>query len=177
MTDWAGGAARVLVVLAVLTAGVALALWSGGGPVGAQVPTTLPTTAPTTSPPTTSPPTTSRPTPTTSRPPATTAPAPSPDDPGADQSEEGEPAPTSARPPATGGASSGGGDDPGPSPVSGIDPAQLGGEEDPLITSSASGKLPAVFSWLALLGAFFFVALLGLQWALTNPARRGSRTL
>lgn len=154
--------------------GIGLALVSLDGPVGAQVPTTLPTTAPTTAPPTTSAPTTSRPAPTTTSPSRTTAPpdAGAPDE---EQSPAGSgSAPTSARPPATGGADEGEAPE---VPAGRIDPAQLGDDEDPLITSAASGKLPAVFSWLSLVGTFAFVCLVALQWALTNPGRRGSRTL
>lgn len=143
----------------------------------AQVPTTIPTSTPTTKPPppTSSPPTTSRPT-TTQKPPPTTRPPEQDEDDQQERTATSDPgAPTSARPPATG---AGGGQEEVPAPDPNLPEAvQLGEEEDALITSSASGKLPAIFPWLAFVGTFVFLALLAAQWALTNPARRGSRTL
>lgn len=169
------GRAGPLAGLGVAGAVVCLSLWAAGGPLGAQVPTTLPT-----SPPPTEPPPTTRPPPTTSRPSTTQRPAPTSAPPTSGAEQDPAPAPpapgTSARPPASGAGA------PGPSTVPGAGAASpgavpLGEPDDPLITSSASGRLPAVFPWLGVAGTVAFVMLLGLQWALTNPSRRGSRTL
>lgn len=163
----AGAVGAVVLVVA----GAAVA-WVRTDASSAQVPTTLPTSPPTSSePPTTAPPATERPT-TTARTPAQTTEPPTTEAPPESEEPAGQPSPaTSDR---TNGASGGG--VPGPD-VDSPDALQLGETEDALVTTASNGRLPAIFPWLGMIGAFAFIGLLAIQWALTNPGRRGSRTL